>query len=62
MYMADFHECVDRANGVNEITVSKSIHYWIFGGMEEREEENKILITVGVFFNNEITFKCIIYR
>lgn len=47
MYMADLHECVDRANEVNEITVNKSIHYWVFGGMEEREEENKISITGG---------------
>lgn len=41
--MAGFNECDDK---VNEITVNKNINYGIFGRMEEREEENKILTTV----------------
>jgi len=48
--MAGFHECVGRVNGVNYITVNKIINHGIFGRMEEREEENKILTTVLGFF------------
>lgn len=47
--MAGFHQCVGRVNGVNEITVNKNINYGIFGRMEEREEENKILTPLCYF-------------
>lgn len=41
--MAGFH------GRVNEITVSKNVNYGIVVRMEEREEENKILLTVQVW-------------
>lgn len=41
--MAGFH------GRVNEITVNKNINYGIVFRMEEREEENKILLTVWVW-------------
>lgn len=33
-------------DGVNEITVNKNVNYGIVVRMEEREDENKILLTV----------------
>lgn len=59
--MAGFHQCVGRVNGVNEITVNKNINYEIFGRMEEREEENKVLTPLcyfaGFFYNKHITLR-----